>query len=139
MCVGTTPALHASYICAVGPIDSGCTNNNQRSLSTVEYKVRLTLLTLYSAVDKDLPVEMSCIISFNYCYVCCSGLFFLLIENEPLQDYMLLLSLCLQPIKSVETSVCCGGSLPFPALCVCVDVTADHMDWTLNRLHGVTH
>ena len=81
VCDRTTHALHVSYICAVGPMDSGCANNNQRSLSTVEYKVRLTLLTLYSTVDKDLRVEISCIISFNYCYVCCSGLFFLLIEN----------------------------------------------------------
>ena len=29
-------------------------------------------LTLYSAVDKDLRVETSCITVLNYCYVCCS-------------------------------------------------------------------
>ena len=30
-------------------------------------------LTLYSAVDKDLRVETSCITILNYCYMCCSG------------------------------------------------------------------
>ena len=35
--------------------------------------------TLYSAVGKDLQVEMSCIIFLNYCYVCCFEMILLFI------------------------------------------------------------
>ena len=41
--------------------------------------VETVMQDVYSAVDKDLRVEMSCITVSNYCYVCCLGAILLFI------------------------------------------------------------
>ena len=73
----------------------------QRSLSTAEY-----LVTLYSAVDKDLQVETSCII-VNYCYVCCSETTLLrgVVQNRMTASlYCVLLSVVSHWSRSVTSS-----------------------------------
>ena len=85
----------------------------RRSLSTAEY-----LVTLYSAVDRDLQVETFYII-VNYCYVCCSETTLLregVVQNRMTASlYCISLSVVSHWSRSVTSSrapLVCGQAAP---------------------------